>query len=257
MNTFTEITTYQYRSKNWHEHKKNIITEKSLLLTLNDKPLLDFMCTPIDIENLVTGFLFTEGLIQTIDEIISIEMCDNLDQVNIWINHAIDNSLHWVRTSGCTGGYSSLELERDESIQPVLEEEISTITPENVCSLIDQLLHSQSIYLNTGGIHTSAISNGATILYSAEDIGRHNTIDKLAGMMLRNSLNPPIFVITTGRVSSEMVKKMIKMRVSVCISRTSPTALSIEHAENSGITLIGYARRDSFIVYSHPERFIK
>jgi FdhD protein len=257
MTTFTQFTTHCFKNNTWSVQKTNIIIEKSLLLTVNDHPLLDFMCTPIDIENLVIGFLFTERHINAANEIKSIEICGNLDQVDVWLNHSIEDGLHWVRTAGCAGGYSRLELERDELYQPVPEEQINTITPKDINSLVSQLFHIQAIYRDTGGIHTSALSDGTTILYAAEDIGRHNTIDKIAGMMLRNSLRIPTMVITTGRVSSEMMKKMIKMRISVVISRTSPTALSIKHAQNAGVTLIGYARRDGFIVYTHPERLIR
>lgn len=252
-----QITTSQYKSNNWVEKINNIINEQAVILTVNDQPLLDFMCTPIDLDFLAIGFLFNEVLIETINDILSIHICDNYDQIDTWLNHNIDENFHWVRTSGCTGGYSSIDMTKEVSTQTVPEEEISSITPGCIISLIDQLFQSQSIYRDTGGIHTSAASDGMNILYSAEDIGRHNTLDKLAGRMLQNNHETPSVVLTTGRVSSDMMKKIIRMGFSIVISRTSPTTLSIQHAEKAGITLIGYARRDSFIVYTHPQRILK
>ena len=92
-------------------------------------------------------------------------------------------------------------------------------------------------------------------MLSAEDIGRHNTLDKIAGLcMLRNIWPDQRIIITTGRISSEMLQKAARLRAPILISRTSPSSLSIEMAERYGITLVGYARRQRFNVYSHPQR---
>jgi FdhD protein len=132
--------------------------------------------------------------------------------------------------------------------------------PEQIGAMVDQLFASQELYRETGGVHTSGLSNGEKILISAEDIGRHNTLDKIAGLYLmaggdllsRAAL--PRVLITTGRISSEMLQKASRMAASLLISRTSPSSLSIQMAERRGITLIGYARRNRFQVYAHPER---
>jgi len=132
-----------------------------------------------------------------------------------------------------------------------------TLAPEQVTALVNQLFAAQDLYQTAGGVHTSALSDGKRILIAAEDIGRHNTLDKIAGRCLLDGINPlQRVLITTGRVSSEMMQKAARIGASVVISRTAPSSLSIEIAEQSGITLIGYARRDRFTVYCHPQRVV-
>ena len=129
------------------------------------------------------------------------------------------------------------------------------LSPEAIGRLVEMLFESQSLYRETGGVHTSALSDGENVLLSAEDIGRHNTLDKIAGLCLMNGIESENkILITTGRISSEMLQKAARLQVPILISRTSPSSLSIEMAERYGITLIGYARRDRFNVYTSGER---
>jgi FdhD protein len=129
------------------------------------------------------------------------------------------------------------------------------IAPETIGHLVEKLFESQKLYRETGGVHTSALSDGERIVLVAEDIGRHNTLDKIAGLCLMNNVWPETrILITTGRISSEMLQKAARLQAPILISRTSPSSLSIEMAERYGITLIGYARRDRFNVYSNPQR---
>jgi FdhD protein len=128
---------------------------------------------------------------------------------------------------------------------------------ETVSNLMKQLLESQDLYRLAGGVHTSGLADGQDFRVIAEDIGRHNTLDKIAGRYLMQRMNLPRKVIaTTGRISSEMLQKAARLGAAVVISRTSPTSLSIDMAERSGIALIGYARPDRFDIYTHPERII-
>jgi FdhD protein len=130
-----------------------------------------------------------------------------------------------------------------------------SLAAEKVVQLMHLLFDSQKQHREIGGTHASILSDGENILCAAEDIGRHNTIDKLAGMCLIQGIDPKKYIlITTGRISSDMVQKAVRMGVPILISRTSPTSLSIDFAEYWGLTLVGYARGNRFTIYTHPER---
>lgn len=115
-------------------------------------------------------------------------------------------------------------------------------------------MQTQDLYRSAGGVHSSALSDGQRFIAIAEDIGRHNTIDKLSGQVLLDRLDVRgSLLLTTGRISAEMLQKAAMLQVRVVASRTSPTSESIARAEQAGITLIGYARQGQLLVYSHPE----
>jgi FdhD protein len=133
----------------------------------------------------------------------------------------------------------------------------AALTRQQIGQLIGELFESQDLYRKTGGVHTSALSDGQKIYIVAEDIGRHNTLDKIAGRCLLEKIEMPRrILLTTGRISSEMIQKAGRIGAAIVISRTSPSSLSIQLAERWGITLIGYARRNRFNLYTHPERLL-
>jgi FdhD protein len=128
---------------------------------------------------------------------------------------------------------------------------------DRVGELIELLSEVQNLYRESGGVHTSALSDGERILIAAEDIGRHNTLDKIAGRYIMERISPVRkIILTTGRISSEMIQKAGRIGAGVVISHTSPSSLSVQMADELGITLIGYARRDRFRIYTHPEGIV-
>ena len=119
------------------------------------------------------------------------------------------------------------------------------------------LLAHQELYGASGGVHMSALSDGGRFVASAEDIGRHNTLDKVAGRCLLDRVTGPRrAIVTTGRVSSEMIQKARRIGVPLVVSRTAPAARSVDLAERWGMTLVGYARKDRFVAYSHAGRIV-
>jgi FdhD protein len=252
------VRCYRFEGGSCQSIETQTVTELSVTLSVNGEDWLALMCTPLEVEALAVGFLFNEGLIHSKDEIASVRVCPTGDNVDVWLTHAVEKPAQWRRTSGCTGGVTSVSTEDQPVVanrQPLSEGVM--LAPEQVTALVNQLFAAQDLYQTAGGVHTSALSDGKRILIAAEDIGRHNTLDKIAGRFLLDGINPPQRVlITTGRVSSEMMQKAARIGASVVISRTAPSSLSIEIAEQSGITLIGYARRDRFTVYCHPQRVV-
>lgn len=232
----------------------NIILEKPLSLTVNGEIWLTFMCTPTDLEALAIGFLFNEEVIQSIDEIDALRVCPGRDNVDVWLTHAAEIPKQWRRTSGCTGGVTGFKIDETKALLPVTYNGV-IYRPENIGQMIKLLNNSQNLYRSSGGVHTSVLSDGHKVYLVAEDIGRHNTLDKIAGLFLLNPFDlPQRGLITTGRISSEMLQKAARIGASIVISRTAPSSLAVELAVTWNITLIGYARRDRFRVYTHPER---
>jgi FdhD protein len=243
----------RYEFSKWEPHNAETIVETPVSLTINGAAWLTFMCTPVDLEALAVGFLFDEGVIDRMEQVADVRICEHGDNVDVWLDRSVEQPASWRRTSGCTGGVTAVDLLAKPDIffdplQPKVE-------PEAVGHLVEMLFESQELYRETGGVHTSALSDGEKVLLSAEDIGRHNTLDKIAGLCLMRNVWPTTrILITTGRISSEMLQKAARMQAPILISRTSPSSLSIEMAERYGITLIGYARRQRFNVYSNAQR---
>jgi FdhD protein len=248
-----EIQYERYEFRKWAHHDAETIVESPVSLTVNGKVWLTFMCTPVHLEALAVGFLYDEGIIESMDEVENVHLCEHGDNVDVWLNHPAEEPNAWRRTSGCTGGVTAVDLLAKPNVS--FDANRLEVQPETIGRIVEMLFESQSLYRETGGVHTSALSDGERIIVSAEDIGRHNTLDKIAGLCLMKGIAPEKrILITTGRISSEMLQKAARMDVPILISRTSPSSLSIEMAERYGITLIGYARRHRFNVYSNPRR---
>lgn len=245
------ITYWHYENQQWSLREGEIVSETAVDLTVNGELWLTLMCTPTQLEALAVGFLFNEGIIHSADEVAIVRACDNGCNVDVWLHHSVQKPRHWRRTSGCTGGTTS----REEPLSALSDSAEIRFDAEQILRGMALLYQSQDLYQAARGIHSSALSDGESLLIQVEDIGRHNTLDKLAGLMLLGNLTPSRkMILTTGRISSEMLQKASRIGAQVLVSRTSPTALSVRLAERYGITLIGYARRNQFNLYTHPER---
>ena len=248
-----EIQYERYEFKKWEHFDAETIVEMPVSLTVNGKVWLTFMCTPVDVEALAVGFLYNEGIIESMEDVVDVRVCEHGDNVDIWLSHDAEQPTSWRKTSGCTGGVTAVDLLAKPDVS--FDGNRLEVQPETIGQIVEMLFEAQSLYRETGGVHTSALSDGEKIIVSAEDIGRHNTLDKIAGLCLMQNIVPEKrILITTGRISSEMLQKAARMDVPILISRTSPSSLSIEMAERYGITLIGYARRNRFNVYSNAQR---
>ncbi|MCS7283355.1 MAG: formate dehydrogenase accessory sulfurtransferase FdhD [Anaerolineae bacterium] len=227
--------------------------EEEFILTVNGQDLVGLMCTPTLLEELALGFLYNEGLIDGLDDVASLRLCEAGRAVDIWLRRSVElPSLHTI-TSGCSGGMTFEALhQRREPLQSAL-----TVTPDQVLTLARRLQEAAVLYRQTRGIHAAALARGTELLFVAEDVGRHNTVDKLAGLCLRRG-HPmaDAILIATGRISSEMLIKAVRMRVPIVISFSSPTSRSVDLAQAWNITLIGYARGQTFQVYAGAGRIV-
>ena len=243
----------RFRSGLWETIDAGIVIEKPVSLSVNGQVWLTFMCTPSHLEALAVGFLFNESVINSSNDIASVKLCANRENIDVWLNFSVEEPKDWRRTSGCTGGFTSVKTQHNTA--PIMNGYV--ISPQKIINLVSDLFEKQQIYRHVGGVHTSILCDGEDTFIMAEDIGRHNTLDKIAGRYILEQVKfKNKILITTGRVSSEMLQKAAKIKSSIVISRTSPSSLSVDMACKSGITLVGYARRDRFNIYTYPERIV-
>ncbi len=235
----------------WETIETRIIAEVPVELFVNGESWLTFQCTPTHLEALGIGFLFNEEMLSSAADVSVVRVCENGRHLDVWLNHTLAKPDHWRRTSGCGGGFTTRLMSSDQ----ICAQPAATVSPAMILAGMEDLLRLQEIYRSTHGVHCSILTDGEGGLLLAEDIGRHNTLDKLAGRWLLEKPNlKRRLVFTTGRVSSEMLQKSARLEACAVISRTSPTFLSVRMADQFGITLIGYARRNQFNVYTHAER---
>ena len=245
---FKEVNTFHYFSTGFQQKTENIILEQPVDISVNGKKWQTLICTPFDLEYFAVGLAFNEGLVKSYQDVKLVEVCHNGKNVDLWLNHVVRLPRSWTRTSGCAGGMTTRK--KALSIKQIGPK--GKLSPKIITSAMENLLMSQTIYTSTGGIHSSALHDGKNLLVAMEDIGRHNTLDKVAGYCLKESRFPPLSIIlSTGRVSSEMVQKSSKIGASFIVSRTGTSALAVEMAQELGICLIGYCRKDRFIAYTH------
>ncbi len=174
--------------------------------------------------------------------------------VEVWLSHAIQLPARRVLTSGCGGGVSFSEL---QSLAPCLDSDLR-LPAEQVPACLQLLMSSATLHHLTGGVHASGLFKDGQLVSMAEDVGRHNTIDKVRGdCALRGQDVGGGVLASTGRVSSEMLAKAAMMGCPVVASRTSATSLAVQLARSWGITLIGYVRRNRMTVYTGGERLIR
>lgn len=256
-----------------------VINETRWRLYVNRRHLVSFMCTPRDLHYLALGFLQSEGLIQTLDEVVSLKVYEDEHRVYWYmpslgldgpltmqvceesvgamdarLSHPLPDTLGpQVLTSGCGGGVTFHDLEAvGEPLTSTL-----TISPVQLMSLVRQLNEQAQLYHDVRGVHTSALADPDRLLVVAEDVGRHNTLDKIRGACLLSGLSTQDrLILTTGRISSEMITKAVRLGVPIVVSRTSPTALSVRLAQAWNMTLIGYARGRRLSVYTGADRLV-
>ncbi len=243
---------YNIYDGGWHEVEAEVIEEGSLTIFVNGRELVSLMCTPRQPLQLALGFLANEGFIQSMAEVEVAHVCAGGGCADLWLSHAIqDKPPHKILTSGCSGGLTFADL---TASMPAPKRERS-LPPERLGELIVRLQNQDSLYARARGVHTSALSDGQELVIVAEDIGRHNTLDRLRGECLLRGIDPAgMILLSTGRISSEMIYKAALMGCPIVASRTSPTSLSVELARAWNITLCGYLRRNRMNVYACPER---
>lgn len=264
----------KYKQQNTRRTPDVVAVEEPLEIRLGfgpkdkreQKTLAITMRTPGYDTELVLGFLFTEGIIRALSDVIKIDHCtdergepsENVIRAEIspvlnfdWTQF----ERHFYTNSSC-GVCGKASIQSLETMCAPIESNIS-VAAEVIYGLDEQMRNKQMVFDHTGGLHASALfNNRGEILLSREDIGRHNALDKLIGVTIHERMNPLTnsIIMLSGRCCFELVQKAAVAGCPILVSVGAPSSLAIETADKMGVTIIGFTRSQSFNLYTHPGR---
>lgn len=243
-----------YRNGTLERGETEVVREFPLKLLVNGREVATLICSPHDLKHLVAGFLRLQGFVQAADDFLMLSVCSDFGIANVSIRGEMPDKLRPVLTSGCGAGISFTFDPRMKSASTKPGSPRRSRRPSEIIGMMEQLARLAESYKSHGGIHSAAVGDGGSILLHAEDLGRHNTIDRIAGEALLKGVDlRGTMLVTSGRVSTELAAKAAMLEISLIASRTSPTDMAVRMCEEAGIVLIGYARGGRFTIYSCPE----
>lgn len=233
-----------------------VARELPVTILLNDEELVTMLCYPVDLKAMAVGFLASEGLLKDKDDIRLVTVDDKRGIVRVITKSPgeVDPDLIFKRviSSGCGRGASFYSAADASSLKV---ESGVTIASADIFSLVNEFQHGSRLYLTTHAIHSAALCQGKEMLVFAEDIGRHNAIDKVFGKCLLEGIpTEDRTVITSGRITSEILHKIAKRSIPILISISAPTNLGVRIADSLGITLVASVRGKKMSIYTHPQR---
>jgi FdhD protein len=254
MDVTKEINIKRINNDLQEETSDSIIEEIPLDIFVNYEFYAALMCTPIEVKELAIGFLFSEGVISSINSIKSIEEKDE-NRVCIILKHDINVDTNSVKaiTSGC--GKGSVHIKSLEESRIKVIESNCKFAIKDVLKLMKEFNSKSELFKQTGGVHSCSICSENSILLFSEDIGRHNALDKVVGKALMSNMDLiDKIVMTTGRISSDIVVKVAKAGIQIIVSHSAPTTLALSIAKAANITIIGFARGSRMNIYCNEHR---
>ena len=222
------------------EQVEDVVAEEIFIrVFLNGSIYGSLVCSPWALEELVAGYLYTDGVISTREDIASMEVREGAVHVKLSAGFAAEDP-------------EIPESDPKESVVP-----IQPLRASDVVNLVAALDDSSGLFRHTGGVHNAALADGGKILTNCEDVGRHNALDRLIGRCLLQGLSPAgKIIVFSGRVPDEIIRKVVCVGCGAIISVSAPTSMAVETAEAAGVVLIGFARGSRFNIYTHPERIV-
>ncbi|WP_019533200.1 formate dehydrogenase accessory sulfurtransferase FdhD [Paenibacillus ginsengihumi] len=236
---------------------EEIAVEFALTIRVDGEEFATLVCTPSQPEELVTGFLASEGVIRSADELrrLDIDLGRGFAYAELSHRRPLPAGLHGKRWLGsCCGTSRQFYLHSDVLTARTVTSRLRV--PAACCMRLLSELHGASdSFARTGGLHNAALCDASGILVARTDIGRHNALDKLYGWRLRERVPASDKIIAfSGRISSEVVLKAAKIGVPVLLSKSAPSDLALRLAHDLGVTAAGFIRDGRMNVYTHPER---
>ena len=225
-----------------------VVEEVPVMILVNGRHLATAMMSPVRLEEFVVGHLFTEGIIRSRDAIESVQVEKGTIRV-LTRDHLRPLGPKRTILSGCGGSASFL----DPAKLPKITSDYTVDTPR-IAEAMKGVLDSE-IHRLTGGVHVVGLASDRGVLCVREDIGRHNAMDRAIGYGLTEEIDlARTFVVSSGRISSEMARKCLVAGIPIVVSRSATTVLAVELAEKNGLTICAFARGSRMNVYTHTHR---
>ena len=229
------------------EVKGEVVREQPLVIYVNEKKFVTLLCSPQKLDCLVVGYLWLEKVIASLDDIARLEVSEVDGRADVTLTREVQLPSERILTSGCGGG---ITFRIDPRLFPRIRSSLR-VRPEQLFQQMKELFAAAVNYRSSRGIHGAALADGDHLLVVAEDVGRHNAVDKVKGeALLKGIPTTDRILLSTGRISSEMLLKAARMGVPLVASRTSPTEMAVGLAEQLGITVVGYVKPDSLNLYA-------
>ena len=251
-----KVNMLRLSDDNVSETEDVVVREFPLTIVLNDQELVTMLCSPASQKELAVGFLYSEGLIESREEIKNVTLHEGTGVIRVETEGGdeLDSEALFNRliTSGCGRGasfYSATDA-NSKKVESQLKVSVSEIL-----ALMRSFQHKSETFRATGGVHSAALCDTRNILVFNEDIGRHNAMDKVFGeCLLKGIQTDDRLVITSGRISSEILLKVARRNIPVLISKSAPTSLGVKMADELGVTLVGFVRGKRANVYTNTWR---
>jgi len=247
------IEMVQYNRGAFSVMPDEIISETLLTLVINDTVITSFICSWMHIEYLIIGYLFCEGWISSMDDLLSLEVREPEAQGLVYIpkNRFQNKNRDSFLSTGC--GHK-MQSSTPLSPSPRMKGDFH-LSPSVVIESMKQFQKTSALFQSTGGVHSVALVSPNRNWIIEEDIGRHNALDKAIGYGLQHEIPfEKTFIMTSGRISSDMVQKIVPLPIPLLISKSAATDAAIRIANRIGLTLIGFARGERFNIYTQPDR---
>lgn len=259
--SFAEVTVERWTDGTVTRTTDFVTEEMPVALVYHGVPHVVMLATPADLEDYAVGFTVSEGLVAHPREIQSVEVEHGADSVEVRIGIAGERFSELLRRRRNLTGRSGCGLCGAETVEEAVRPPVKVargpqVSARELHDALVQLESLQPVNARTGSIHAAAwVVPGEGVRLVREDVGRHNALDKVIGALVRSGVDTTTgYALITSRASFEMVQKAAAAGITFVAAVSAPTAMAIRLAEQTGLTLVGFARRHSHVVYANPER---
>lgn len=235
-----------------------VVAEELCQIILNEKLIATIACSPSDLRELAAGFLISEGIIGRVDSVAKPKKVDDGFAVKVCGEllagkDALENR---ILTSGCAGARSLAQTKlSEESDDEIMLKMFIRVSRGELLDLNKQMNAQSEVFRQTGGVHSTSLCTPNRIIVRIDDIGRHNAVDKVIGWAALNGMDvEDKLLLTTGRISSDIALKALRVGITIVASRSAPTNRALRYAQRLGLTVIGFARGKRMSVYTWPNR---